>query len=134
MVMSFPSASSTGEILRELEYLQGQGTVRVIDLVLVSKDAAGAIVTLEVSDLKVEAAVRYGWITGDLLSLLGAEEIATAVSAIPANSSAALLVVEHLWAVRLKEALLRVNGMMLRQETIASEKLAEAGEGLDPRQ
>lgn len=133
-VMGFPGDNFTGEILPELKHLQLHGTIRVIDLVLITKDAAGEIATVDVSDLKAEASDRYGWFIGDLLGLLTPEEIARTVSAVPPNGSAALLLLEHRWAVRLQEALLRANGVLLSHDSITPETLERVAAELDRAQ
>lgn len=125
IVIGFPGNNFHGEIFPEMEYLREHGIVRIVDLVFVTKDGEGNVSSVEVTDLKGEAAARYGSIIGDLVGLLTAEDVATAASDIPANSSAALLLFEHRWAVRLKEAVLRADGVLLSQARIAPETLEE---------
>jgi hypothetical protein len=119
-----PGTATSSDLSPELERLQKDGIIRILDLVFVSKDASGAIEAVHVSGLKTEAADQFGWLRGDLLQLLTADDLATLVNSIPAHGAAALLLFEHRWAVPLWEALQRAGGAPVRRLHIGRERLA----------
>jgi len=125
MVIGFTGNQFTGEILPALEDIREKGIVRVVDLVFVSKDSDGDITSIEVSDLEGADAARYGSILRDLMGLLTPEDVATASSDLPPNSSAAIILFEHTWAVALRDAIRRSGGALIAQERVAPEALEE---------
>ena len=69
MVVGFEEPNFTGEILSELRRLKEAELVRVVDLIVVAKDTAGEIASVEVSDLSDEERMRFGAIAGALVGL-----------------------------------------------------------------
>ena len=69
LVLAFDGNRFRGEILPELERLKREGVVRVLDLLLVRKDSAGAITHLVASDLDWEEAATFGETMGTLAGL-----------------------------------------------------------------
>ena len=110
-------------------------TVRVIDALAVHKDADGAMEVAHLSNLTDEEAVELGSKVGALIGLgiegeegleagavAGAEAAADGIQVfsdedawdvledIPNDSAAALLLIEHHWAVPLRDAIARAGG------------------------
>ena len=134
LVVGFEGNRFTGQILSELRAAQEKGIIRVIDLLLLTKDESGNLAAMELSDLSGEEAERLGPIAGDLLQVLEPDDIEAAASNIPNNSSAGLLLIEHTWAVGLKEAIMNAGGIPLAGGLVApavvqmlAAELAEAG-------
>lgn len=125
VVIGFPGNEFKGEILPELNRLRAAGTIRLVDLVLVSKNETGKVDFTEISGLVGKEREMFGPFAGDLLGLLSEEDIQSASDDLPLNSSAAVMLFEHSWAVRLKEALLNANGFLLRDDRIPPEVVAE---------
>jgi Family of unknown function (DUF6325) len=111
LVVGFEGNRFTGQILRELRAAHDKGIIRVIDLLLLTKDASGNLAAMELSDLSGEEAEQLGPIAGDLLQVLEPDDVEAAASTIPNNSSAGLLLFEHTWAVGLKQAILNAGGI-----------------------
>jgi uncharacterized membrane protein len=135
--VAFEGNRFKGEIMPELERLKVEGIVRIIDLLLVRKDALGAVMVTTQSDLDWEEAVSLGAYFGSLTGLVeggaegfdsgalaGAAELADGhffdtedvfqvSQALPENMSAALVLLEHLWAKPLQDAVDRANGTEL---------------------
>lgn len=127
-------AQFRGEILKELERLRRHDVVRVVDLLLVRKDADGNVERLVHSDLSLEEAQELGALIGALIgfgaggeegatigAVAGAAELADGhvfddaetwyvADAIPDGTSAALVLLEHRWAIPLRDAIRRANG------------------------
>jgi uncharacterized membrane protein len=132
LVLGFSQPDFRGEILAELDRLKENDVVRVIDALAVYKDAEGEVTTLERSDLSDEEAAEFGAVVGALVGLgmagaegaeagaeLGAEAAGEAfgdeadwdvVAELPNDSAAALILLEHRWAIPLRDAVLRAGG------------------------
>jgi uncharacterized membrane protein len=135
IVVGFNHPEFHGEIIAELERLHDEETVRVIDALAVHKDADGEIEVQHLSTLTKEEAIEVGSTIGALIGLgiegeegaeegavLGAEAAADGVEVfsdeqawdvleeIPNDSAAALILLEHHWAVPLRDAIARAGG------------------------
>jgi len=113
MVVRFEGNHFTGEIMPELQALRDKGLVRIVDLLFIQKDKDGAVSIREISDLDADEAKRYGPIAGDLHDLLTLEDIEGVAGKIPNNSSAAIALLEHMWAIRLRETIQNAHGEVL---------------------
>ena len=135
IVLGFPEPNFHGQIIDELERLRESGTVNVVDALAVHKDQDGEVEVMHLSNLSQEEAVELGSKVGALIGLgfegepgleagavAGAEAAADGVSVfsdddawdvlaeIPNDSAAALLLIEHQWAVPLRDAVARAGG------------------------
>jgi len=119
LVVGFEGNRFTGQILRELRAARDKGIIRVVDLLVLTKDASGNLAAMELSDLSGEEAEQLGPITGDLLQVFEPDDVEAAASNIPTNSSAGLLLFEHTWAVGLKQAILHAGGIPLAGGLVA---------------
>jgi len=119
LVVGFEGNRFTGQILRELRAARDKGIIRVVDLLLLTKDASGNLAAMELSDLSGEEAEQLGPIAGDLLQVLEPDDVEAAASTIPTNSSAGLLLFEHTWAVGLKQAIMNAGGIPLAGGLVA---------------
>jgi uncharacterized membrane protein len=138
IVLGFPDPNFHGEIIDELEKLRQSDTVRVIDSLAVYKDADGEIEAMHLSNLTDEEAVELGSKVGALIGLgfdgeEGMDEGALAGAAaaadgiapfpeegawdvleeIPNGSAAAVVMLEHHWAVGLRDAVARAGGFRI---------------------
>ena len=113
VVIDFQGSHFTGEILPELRALHERGVIRVVDLVLMQKHQDGTFTTREISDLSGEEAKPFGPIAGDMLMLLSADDLEEIASGMEANSTAAVGLFEHTWAVRLRETIANAHGRVI---------------------
>ena len=113
VVIQFNGSRFTGEILPSLLALEEQGCVWLVDLVFISKDEVGDVTLLEISDLDAEEAAAYAPVIDEFHSLFTAEDIAAAADGLPANSSAAVLLLEHGWAMNLQQTVFAAGGQMV---------------------
>jgi uncharacterized membrane protein len=152
IVLGFSHPEFHGEIIAELERLKESDTVRVIDALAVHKDAEGEIEVAHLSNLSKEEAIEFGSKVGALIGLgiegeegmvigaeAGAEAGAEGVSVfsddeawdiledIPNDSAAALILLEHHWAVPLRDAIARAGGFRLSDGFISPLDLVEIG-------
>ena len=152
IVLGFSEPDFHGEIITELERLHNADTIRVIDALAVHKDAEGEIEVAHLSNLSKDEAIELGSKVGALIGLgiegeqgaeqgavLGAEAAADGVQVfsdehawdvleeIPNNSAAALILLEHHWAVPLRDAVARAGGFRLSDGFISPLDLVEIG-------
>jgi len=152
IVLGFPDPDFHGEIIEELERLRQSDTVRVIDALAVYKDAAGEIEAMHLSNLSQDEAIELGSVVGALIGLgfdgeegaeagaqAGAEAAADGISVfpeddawdvledIPNGSAAAVLLLEHHWAVGLRDAVVRAGGFRVSDGFISPLDLVGVG-------
>jgi hypothetical protein len=104
-------ANFTGEIAEELLALVEAGTIRVIDLVVLSKDADGTIDAIELSD--VDELGPLVALEAELAELLAADDVVHLANAMEPGSVACVLVYENLWAAGFAAATRRAGGELI---------------------
>ena len=152
VVLGFRHPDFHGEVINELERLRKNDSVRVIDALAVYKDGAGAVEVEHLSNPTTEEAIELGSNVGALVGLgidggegmaagaeIGAEAGAEGISVfsdeqawdvigdIPNDSAAALLLLEHHWAVPLRDAIARAGGWRVADAFISPLDLVEIG-------
>src|SRR4249919_1733227 len=124
VIIGFPGNQFTGEIAPELAKLTESGQIRIIDLVFIAKDDDGAVLVIEVDER--EDLMVYLDLDGDVGGIIGQEDIQHAAEAIPAGSSAALLLWEDTWATPFVQALRNAGGVLLEGSRIPQTLVDEA--------
>jgi uncharacterized membrane protein len=152
IVLGFEHPDFHGEIIAELERLRESDTVRVIDALAVYKDADGGLEVEHLSNLSADEAIELGSKVGALIGLgidgeegleagavAGAEAAADGmevfsdeaawdvVDEIPNDSAAALVLLEHHWAVPLRDAIARAGGFRIADGFISPLDLVAIG-------
>lgn len=110
-----------GEVLEAIFDLVQREIVRVIDFVVVIKDADGQVQTVEMREMDPETMALFDPLHAEVTSLVSTNDISTVADSLDNNSSAAVLVYENLWAIRVKEALMRLGAKVVLQERIPNE-------------
>jgi uncharacterized membrane protein len=154
LVIGFEHPEFEGKVIEELEKLRESNTVKVIDALAVYKDAAGDVEAAHLSNLTREEAIEVGSKVAALIGLgfdgeegmeagleAGAEVAAAqggvevfddedawdVIEDIPNDSAAALILLEHHWAVPLRDAIASAGGFRLASEFISPLDLVEVG-------
>ena len=125
IIVGFPGNQFNGDIAPELGKLVDSDTIRILDLVFISKDADGNAGAIEIEDYADVA--LFTALEGEVGGLISDEDIAYAAAALEPNSSAALLIWEDLWAAPFVEAL-RASGAVLVEGSRIPHELIEAAE------
>jgi hypothetical protein len=128
LVIGFPGSRFKGEIVPALGNLVETGTIRILDLVFVKKDADGTITSFEYDAL--EETSEFGALDGEAGGLLSDDDVALAAEELEPNTSAALLVWEDTWAAPLAEALRDAGGVLIAGERIPHEVVDAAFDDL----
>ncbi len=152
LVLGFDRPKFGGGIAAELTRLKEQGIIRIIDALIVHKSADGDVRTIQVTDLSPEGAEEFGAFIGALLglgaggavgSVAGAEAGIHAVDDrgghffdpeqwdvledIPNDSAAALVLIEHRWAIPFRDAILDEGGSEIGDIWVHPRDLVAAG-------
>lgn len=111
MVVGFPGNEFNGAIAPELAKLVKSKTIRILDLVFITKDGDGNIGGVEFEDH--DALEPFGTIDGEVGGLISQDDMEHAAEELPPNSSAALLIWEDTWATPLVEAMRGSGGVLI---------------------
>lgn len=113
MVVAFPGNKFKGEIAPALRDLVESGTIRIVDLAFVHKDDAGDVVAVELEDEGSEVFNAFQTLAAERGGLINDDDLMDIGGALDANSSAAVLVWEDLWAARFADAIADAGGVMV---------------------
>jgi uncharacterized membrane protein len=152
IVLGFADPDFHGQIAGELDKLRASDTVRVIDALVVYKDSQGEVEVRHASNLTEEEGIEFGSKVGALIGLgvggeegaaVGAEAGAEAgaegtqffsdeeawdvVADLPENTACALILLEHHWAVGLRDAIYSVGGFPIGSAFITPLDLVSIG-------
>ena len=153
IILGFDHPDFHGEVIAELERLRDSDMVRVIDSIAVYKDADGELEVEHLSNLTEQEAIELGSKIGALIGLgvegeegmeagavMGAEQAAAdgirvfagaeewdVLGDIPNDCAAALILLEHHWAVPLRDAIARAGGFRIGDGFISPLDLVEIG-------
>jgi hypothetical protein len=94
-----------GSILAELKRQAASGTIRVLDAMLLFKDAAGNRASLDLEDLPKEMKATVGFIETGTRGLFDSEDADTLFEGMVPGSAVCALAIEHVWAVQLVNAI-----------------------------
>src|SRR5207253_4017803 len=149
LVLRCDRLRSDGEIMPEIERLKDEGIIRLIDMIFVTNNR-GVVETIQTSDLSTEEAEDFGAIVGALIGagrgdenieadmVAGAAEGADGhmldeadvwflADAIPEGTSAAVALIEHRWAIPLRDKILAADGVVLADEWVHPADLVAIG-------
>ena len=113
VVVEFPAGASnfTGEMVTELLRLVDAGTIRVIDVLILTKDADGVIDATELSDIEELGPLQA--VEAQLAELLAADDVEHLAAAMEPGSTAGVLIWENLWAAPFASAARRSGGQLI---------------------
>jgi uncharacterized membrane protein len=153
LVIGFDDPQFTGKIRAELDRLRESDIVRLIDLLVVSKDEDGNVTRLQVSDLSDEEMEEFGATVGALIGfgaggdeesmeagavvgatstedghfLGGGDDTWYVDDSIPPGTAAAVALLEHRWAIPLRESIRDANGFLLADAWVHPADLVAVG-------
>jgi uncharacterized membrane protein len=153
LVIGFTDPQLDGSILGALDDASASGVIKVVDMLGVYKDQNGDVLAAQASDLTEDEAVTYGAWVGALIGLGAAGEEGAAAGAmvgamhamdeyeygvdleglagiaddLPSGGAGMLIVIEHTWAIPLRDALRDSGGIMIAQDFLSPEALITIG-------
>ena len=133
MVVGFDDLKFESEIAGELKRLRSLEIVRLVDVVVVAKSKGGELVPVKAGELSQEDSAQFGAIVGALVGLedgeqgeengdnagnvlgfVGDDQTWSVPDAIPAGSLAVVALIEHRWAIPIRDAVARAGGRLWR--------------------
>lgn len=147
LVVGFEQPDFKGEVLAHLRDLREHDVVRVIDILLVYKDADGILERRQVSDLSEQEAQELGAVAAALIGLgasaggdaeeaaklwseeagLAEEDLVDVLDEIPPDTAVAIALLEHRWAIPLREAIVAAGGFPILDTWVHPRDLVEVG-------
>jgi len=127
LVIGFPTDQVDADCVPALAELVDSGTIRILDLAFVAKDADGNMRFFEYDTLDDSVAAAFGELEGEADGLFSDEDLEIAAAALERGTSAALLLWEDVWATRFAEALRASGGQIIDGARIPHD-LIEAAE------
>jgi uncharacterized membrane protein len=151
LVLGFEHPDFEGEIRKELDRLRDDDVVRVVDALAVYKDADGDVTTMHDSQMSGDEQGEFGAMVGALIGLGAAgeegmeagaawgeaaveerggvfdEDAWDVIAEIPPDTAAALILLEHRWAIPLRDAIAAAGGFRLAAEFISPLDLVDLG-------
>jgi hypothetical protein len=107
LVIKFPGTIIRHDVPLALKDLSDHGTIQIIDLLFITKDAQGNVTMAEINDL-----------VSDITGLMSEEDVAELTGTMERNSSVALLLYENSWATRFRDAVANARGHMVMSHAI----------------
>ncbi|MET0326054.1 MAG: DUF6325 family protein [Ilumatobacteraceae bacterium] len=126
VVVEFPAGASnfTGEMAAELLALVDAGTIRVIDVLILTKNEDGSVDAAELSDIEELGDLER--LEAELAELLAEEDIAMLAAAMDPGSTAGVLIWENLWAAPFASAARRSGGQLIADGRIPIQAIIAA--------
>lgn len=128
IVVGFEGQRFDGSILKAVGDAIDKGIIALVDLAVVARDEYDTVTRLEIADTGDEYAVSFAeqhTVSGGSFDQDDIDEVADLIEK---NCAAGLLIIEHLWAKPLKEAIINANGVLLAEGRLhpdAAETLEE---------
>jgi Family of unknown function (DUF6325) len=130
VVVGFPAdkANFSGAMADELKRLMENGTVRVLDLLMVTKDEDGTVAVAELRDHDESAVGELRSLEADLSLMLAVEDVERVGADLELGSAAAVLVWENIWAAPFASAIRHSGGELIAMGHIPTQALIDAAE------
>jgi Family of unknown function (DUF6325) len=121
VIIGFPGNKFTGQIAPAISELVDSGTIRVIDLLFVMKDADGVVLTIDAADLDPDTGPSFMAINVVQPGALGREDADEIAEDLEPNTSALLIAFENAWAARFVDAVRAADGVLIDQIRIPAD-------------
>jgi hypothetical protein len=124
LVLEFPAGEQnfTGEVAAELARPSEAGTIRVLDLLLLTKNEDGSVDALEIDDTPAVDEIRA--LEADIAEILAADDVEMLAEAMLPGSVAGVLVYENRWAAPFGDAARRAGGQLIAAGRIPIQAIA----------
>jgi hypothetical protein len=127
-IIAFPGNKFQGDIAPALADLVDAGTIRIIDITFVAKDADGDTVTLELTELDPEVREGLEKMGVEVGGLFNEDDLADAAESLEPNSSAAMILWENVWARNVAQAMRDAGGELLAFDRLPHDVVQAARE------
>jgi uncharacterized membrane protein len=131
IVIGFDRPDFTGAIAKEIEKVVEKRIIRLVDVVVAQKDAAGDVQIVEIDNVRDPRFASFAPLLEDRMGLLTPEDVLTLAEGLPVDSAALIMLFEHRWAEKIKDAVAEAVGFLVARETVAPELLEALNAELD---
>jgi hypothetical protein len=125
IAIAFPGNKFSGEIVPAIKELQDAGTIRVLDLVIISKDGDGNVTGIELSETSPEQQAALAVLGIESRNILGQEDVEDIGAALDPNSTAGLMIWENVWAAKFAQSLRAADGILIANGRIPAALVEE---------
>jgi hypothetical protein len=120
-IIGFPGNKFTGQIAPAIADLVRQGTIRILDVLFVMKDADGVVTSIEIADLDPEVGAAFVDIEVSAPGALGSEDAEEIGDDLEPNSSTLLIAWENAWMGRVVDTLREADAVLIDQIRIPAD-------------
>jgi hypothetical protein len=126
IAIAFPGSTISREVVPAIAKLVDSGTIHIIDILIIHKDADGAVTAEELGDLSPAELAAFDAVEGDVMSLLSEEDFPIVAEELEPDSTALVVLWENLWAIEFADAARASNGVLLTHDRIPREIVDKA--------
>jgi len=126
IALEFPGNRFKGEILPDLFELVDKDIIRIIDLVIITKDQDGKVTVRELRELDPAHIEIFSPLNAEVNQMITKSDIDMVAEKLADNSTAGLLLIENLWAKKTQQAMMDANGRLVMFERIPHDVVEEA--------
>jgi Family of unknown function (DUF6325) len=126
IALEFPGNRFKGEILPDLFELVDKGIIRIIDLVIITKDQDGRAAVRELRELDPAHIEIFSPLNAEANQMITQSDIDLIAAKLADNSTAGILLIENLWAKKTQQAMMDANGRLVMFERIPHDVVEEA--------
>jgi len=126
IALEFPGNRFKGEILPDLFELVDKGIIRIIDLVIITRDQDGQVAVRELRELDPAHIEIFSPLNAEVNQMITESDINMIAEKLADNSTAGILLIENLWAKKTQQAMMDANGRLVMFERIPHDVVEEA--------
>lgn len=126
IVLEFKSKNFDSEIVASIADLVSVEIIRILDLVIVQKDAGSEVTVWEIQELSPSDLQILEPLRAEISGMITADDIQMIGKRLKDNTAAAMMLFENLWAIKLRQDIVDSGGRMVMHERIPKEIVADA--------
>jgi hypothetical protein len=126
VALEFKDNKFGGEVLAGMVNLVTEETIRILDLVILHKDEQGKVAVQELQELSPADLQLLELLRPEISGMITVEDIKVVGKKLNENTTAAIMLFENLWAIRLRQDVLEGGGRLVMHERIPTNVVTEA--------
>ncbi len=126
VALEFKDSNFGGEVIASMVDLVASETIRILDLVILHKNDKGVVAVQELQELSPADLQLLEPLRAEISGMITVDDIKMVGKKLKENATAAVMLFENLWAIRLKQDVFEGGGRMVMHERIPTDVVAEA--------
>jgi hypothetical protein len=126
VALEFRDNNFGSEVIAGMADLVAGETIRILDLVILHKDTRGQVAVQELQELSPADLLLLEPLRAEISGMITVNDIQTVSKNLKKNTTAAVMLFENLWAIRLKQDVFDAGGRLVMHERIPKDVVAEA--------